>query len=116
MDTNFDAETQKVFDYNRNSIDNIDKLLMIAEEAAELSQAALKLIRKLRGSNPTPKTLEECENDLMEEAEDISTALATYYGNVPGPSVSKIYRFYNRLIRAKYGDESLDEQICRNLP
>lgn len=30
-------------------------LEQLAEEASELSQAALKLARKLRGVNPTPK-------------------------------------------------------------
>ena len=35
-------------------------LEQLAEESAELAQAALKLARKLRGVNPTPKTEQEC--------------------------------------------------------
>ena len=35
-------------------------LEQLAEESAELAQAALKLARKLRGGNPTPKTEQEC--------------------------------------------------------
>lgn len=31
-------------------------LLQLAEECSELAQAALKLVRKMGGENPTPKT------------------------------------------------------------
>ncbi len=50
-------------------------LEQLAEECAELGQAALKMARKLRGENPTPKTLEECEADLCEEMGDVTLCL-----------------------------------------
>lgn len=49
-----------------------DELLaQLAEEAAELSQAALKLRRALTGINPTPVTAEEARANLVEEIADI---------------------------------------------
>lgn len=35
-------------------------LAQLAEEASELAQAALKLRCALDGTNPTPKSVEEC--------------------------------------------------------
>ena len=48
-----------------------DELLaQLAEECAELSQAALKLRRALTGINPTPVTVEEARKNLVEDAAD----------------------------------------------
>lgn len=49
-------------------------LAQLAEEASELAQAALKLRRALDGTNPTPKSVAECEANLLEEFADISNA------------------------------------------
>lgn len=46
-------------------------LEQLAEECCELGQAALKLARKLRGENPTPKSEVECRNALREEMADV---------------------------------------------
>lgn len=43
----------------------------LAEEAAELSQAALKMCRVTSPTNPTPKTYEDALNDLIEEYTDV---------------------------------------------
>ena len=49
-----------------------DELLaQLAEECAELSQAALKLRRALTGINPTPVTAEEARANLVEEIADV---------------------------------------------
>ena len=50
-------------------------LEQLAEESAELSQAALKLARCMRGENPTPKSRRQCESDLMEELTDVILCL-----------------------------------------
>ena len=42
----------------------------LGEEAAELSQAALKLRRVFDGTNPTPVTEEDAINSLYEEIAD----------------------------------------------
>lgn len=47
-------------------------LEQLAEEAAELSQAALKLARVLRGENPTPVTRREVRKHLIEEYDEES--------------------------------------------
>ncbi len=59
---------------NREKVDYINELLgadelllALAEEAAELSQAALKLRRARMGLNPTPVTQEEATKQLNEE-------------------------------------------------
>ena len=46
-------------------------LEQLAEESAELAQAALKLARKIRGVNPTPKEEDECWDNLIEELADV---------------------------------------------
>ena len=43
----------------------------LAEEAAELGQAALKQARVLRGENPTPVTNEEAYAKVIEEFTDV---------------------------------------------
>ena len=56
-----------------------------AEEASELAQAALKLRRALDGTNPTPKSVAECEANLMEEIADINNVIRVlcdaWFGN-----------------------------------
>lgn len=46
-------------------------LEQLAEEASELSQAALKKARVLRQENPTDKTLPEADKNLREEYTDV---------------------------------------------
>ena len=42
-----------------------------AEECTELAHACLKMARKLRDENPTPKELDEIKNDIKEELVDV---------------------------------------------
>lgn len=46
-------------------------LAQMAEEAAELAKAALKLRRVLGGTNPTPVTYQDAMDNLIEELGDI---------------------------------------------
>ena len=46
-------------------------LAQLAEEAAELAQAALKLRRALDMTNPTPVTIREAGGRLVEEIADV---------------------------------------------
>lgn len=50
-------------------------LAQLAEKASELAKAALKLRRALDGTNPTPKSVAECEANLMEEFADMNNAI-----------------------------------------
>lgn len=56
-------------------LSNKELLCQLAEEAAELSQAALKLRRAIDGKNPTPKTFGECKLELDEEIADVELCL-----------------------------------------
>lgn len=56
-------------------------LEQMAEEAAELSQAALKYARILRGENPTPVTEQEAEASLREEYADVQVCAAVIGAN-----------------------------------
>jgi hypothetical protein len=50
-------------------------LCQLAEEAAELSKAALKLRRAITGVNPTPVTVEQARDNLIEEMADVDLCL-----------------------------------------
>lgn len=57
----------KISDY----LPQTEILAQLAEEASELAQAALKLRRAMDGTNPTPKSVEECRESLCEEYADV---------------------------------------------
>ncbi len=48
-----------------------DLLYQLAEEASELSHAALKLARCIKGSNPTPVSPGAARENLVEEYSDV---------------------------------------------
>lgn len=50
-------------------------LEQLAEECSELAQASLKLARKIRGENPTPKDITELVKNLEEEAADVNLCI-----------------------------------------
>ena len=54
-----------------DALGEAEVLAQLAEEAAELAQAALKLRRVLDGRNPTPKDEGECRKNLEEEYSDV---------------------------------------------
>lgn len=54
-------------------------LEQFAEECVELSQVALKMARKLRGENPTPKTIEDIRNDFREEYADVMNCVGVLF-------------------------------------
>lgn len=58
---------KKISDY----LSPVEVLAQMAEEAAELAQAALKLRRALDGTNPTPRSVDECRAALCEEYADV---------------------------------------------
>ena len=59
-------------DYISNNISELAVLMALAEEATELSKAAMKLARaKGLLDNPTPISVEQAEADLIEEYNDL---------------------------------------------
>ena len=83
----------------------VELLAQLAEEAAELAQAALKLRRALDGTNWTPKTLEDCKAALEEEIADVEGVLLALdystplvdYDRVHGIQGAKMSRWAARL-------------------
>lgn len=69
-------------------------LEQFAEECCELGQACLKMARKLRGQNPTPKDMKWIEIDLKEEMADVQVCFSVLmYGNniVSSEELSQIF-------------------------
>ena len=76
-----------------------DKLEQVAEEASELSQAALKLIRALGMSgNPTPTTSEQALEAFREEAQDLLCVLRLMFTDSAWERITNIddYPKYRR--------------------
>ena len=59
----------------RGHTDSPARYEILAEESAELAQAALKLARKLREENPTPVPINQLENDFLEAVADVLVCL-----------------------------------------
>lgn len=53
----------------------------LAEECTELAQACLKMCRVISGENPTPKTVDECIDNLKEEALDVISCMIVCSSN-----------------------------------
>lgn len=78
----------------------------LAEESAELAQAALKLQRIVMGKNPTPVTMEEAKANLLEEATDVTLCLGELnLVSIPTFNMdtynAKLERWYKRIEEAK---------------
>ena len=70
-------------------------LELCAEEAVELAHAALKMARKLRGENPTPKSMDDIIDALTEELGDIQINIDKIleYGIVSKADVDAVKEF-----------------------
>lgn len=64
-----------MIEYIQGQLPRGELLCQLAEEASELSKAALKLRRAEDGTNPTPVTVEEAMENLTEEIGDVLLAL-----------------------------------------
>lgn len=80
-------------------------LEQLAEECSELAHAALKLARLERGENPTPKTEEECVENLLEELGDVNLCMSVIEANrgihIRCLSVDKKARWAQRIREAR---------------
>ena len=78
-------------------------LAQLAEEAAELAQAALKLRRTMDGRNPTPVGFSEAYNNLIEEYSDVTLCIRELDMNY-SPSIieHKLKRWVKRLKGARH--------------
>lgn len=78
-----------------------ERLCQLAEEAAELSQAALKYRRSLTGANPTPTDPDEARENLLEETADVLLCLALCDVNIRArsPDGEKIAQIFRRKLK-----------------
>ena len=92
----------ELLEYVTIHTNELDLLVALAEEAAELSKAALKLARARKYVNhPTPLSSEEAFKDLLEEYTDVKLcvdALAIDFD--PNLLQKKTLRWAKRLERA----------------
>lgn len=89
-----------------------DRLEALAEEANELSQSALKLIRAEKLSqNPTPKTEYEAKTSLLEEFYDVLICALSLGINIPSEETLlnnyKVKRWANRIKGAENKNDNL---------
>ena len=66
-------------EYIASKLSREDILCQLAEEAAELAQAALKLRRAITGTNPTPVSADDAKHALNEEIVDIAVATEAWF-------------------------------------
>lgn len=69
-------------EYIASRLSREDILCQLAEEAAELAQAALKLRRAITGTNPTPVSESRATDDLFEELADVAVAEEAYFASI----------------------------------
>lgn len=87
-------------------------LAQLAEEATELAQAALKLRRALDGKNPTPKTIEECRENLNEEFADVAICASALRIDTKWERMEpKINRWYDRLKKTEKQRNIFEEML-----
>ena len=80
-----------------------DIYMLLAEEASELAQAAIKMCRVHNINNPTPKQDTEAYNDLVEEYTDVLNVAQRILELKPDWHVGnfKLNRWCKRLDEAK---------------
>lgn len=110
-------KTMKELDYIRSMLSDRELLEQLAEEAAELGQAALKLIRATGVTrNPTPVDVGEASLALEEEFEDVVAAMSAFLCGYEGTwklvdhskKRSKWQRWANRV---RKGEEKREHQM-----
>lgn len=85
-------------------------LEQLAEESAELAQAALKMARKIRNENPTPKSHTDCVANLQEEIADVELCISVLPAALHDPAeVGKTMAAKHRQLNERLHDEKLWE-------
>ena len=87
-------------EYIAENLSEEDILCQIAEEAAELAKAALKLRRAITGTNPTPVSYEDAIYNLIEEYGDVVGAFMVYAKK--SEIDTEVYELSNENIESKF--------------
>ena len=97
--------------YPRKKVSDIlpkpEILGQLAEELAEASAAVSKLRRKIDGKNPTPKTLEECWEDLKKEIGDVMNSIDALTEQDP----QNYHEFMSEC--GEYAEPKMERWLCR---
>lgn len=91
-------------------------LAQLAEEAAEMGQAALKLRRVIDGKNPTPVTYDDAMENLLEEMADVDLVLTVlgYTENIEATKARKnikLARWAHRLAKATFWEDKTESGL-----
>ena len=89
-------------EYIAANLSDEDILCQLAEEAAELAQAALKLRRAITQTNPTPVSDEEAVDSIIEEYADTIGAFEIWAAKCGGDGVRLVGYDLAEIIDAKY--------------
>ena len=89
-------------EYIAENLSDEDILCQIAEEAAELAQAALKLRRAMTQTNPTPVSDEEAVDSIIEEYADTIGAFEIWAAKCGGDGVRLVCADIGEIIDKKY--------------
>ena len=89
-------------EYIAENLSDEDILCQIAEEASELSQAALNLRRAITQANPTPVSDEEAVDSIIEEYADTIGAFEIWAAKCGGDGVRLVGYDLAEIIDAKY--------------
>lgn len=79
----------KEIDYIASKLSKEEILCQLAEEAAELAQAALKLRRALTETNPTPYSVDAATDNFLTEIADVTVAKDAYFELIANTNFGK---------------------------
>lgn len=79
----------KEIDYIASKLSKEEILCQLAEEAAELAQAALKLRRALTETNPTPYSADAATDNFLTEIADVTVAKDAYFELIANTNFGK---------------------------
>lgn len=88
-----------MIEYIQEKLTTEELLAQLAEEAAELGHAALKLRRVYDGSNPTPTTYEDALANLHEEIADVQLLLKVLELNGPNHKAKHTHIMQEKVAR-----------------
>lgn len=83
------------------------KLIQLAEEGSELSQAALKLVRSLDGDTPVPES--QAKAHLLEEIADVMVCTFALIGQADMMAVEAIARRKSKRWEGRLNGRSEDD-------
>ena len=97
-----DTSTERGTEVSKKVSDILPKteiLAQLAEKASGLAQAALKLRRALDGTNPTPKSVEQCLENIQEEMADVFVCLTMFGKSAERDGILIYNRYMEKVIK-----------------